>query len=516
MVKKVIIAVFAIVLIGTSSCTDLDEQVFSSVSADQFYNNETEILMAMGRAYTHLRNQTAHIWGLIGVNTIASDEGIIPYREQNLWWDQGYWIDLHRHNFYSGLWPIIDSWDYCFEGATLCNKLILQISESPVEFSGKENMIGELKILRAWFFYNAIDLWGDVPMVTDFTDLSLPGKTSRTEVFNFIVQEINDNISGLDDYSTSENYGRLNKAAAYTLLAKLYLNSEEWTGTARWEEAKQACDAVISMNHYILEPDYFSNFSPTNENSGENIWVVPFDNVVTTGWGNSFMMMNFSLHSLSTATFGFSGFTWDGLAATEAHYNLYDENDSRINSWLEGPQYSMSGEPLWITAGRQLTYRPYIHNLYEPTDPALLDDGVRVQKWMYEAGNLSWPRGMSNDWSIFRYADILLMKAEALMRANGGMATQAAVDLVNMVRERAFGNSDSNYSMASLSLEELLKERSRELAFEGHRRNDQIRFGTWSNTWKFKDAGDSHLKLYPIPFTALNANPNLSQNPGYN
>lgn len=512
MIKYTKRVVTILIVLVFSGCTDLDEKIYSSIPADKFYNNENEIIMAMGRAYTHLRGGNANIWGLIGTNTVASDEAIIPFREQNLWWDGGYWIDLHRHQFYDALWPVIDSWDFIFQGVTLCNKLILQIEESPVTFEGKDGLVAELKILRAYYFYHGIDLFGGIPMSTDFENTELPTITDRKSAFEFIVNDINENIGLLQDYSSPETYGRATKSVGYAILAKLYINSEEWTGTARWDEAKAACDAIINMNHYILEPDYFSNFSPTNENSQENIFVIPFDRITTTGWYNNFLMHCFTLHSLSSQTFGFSAFTWDGIAATEEQYNLYDSNDSRINSWMEGPQFSAGGDPLMISQGRQLTYRPKLASLYDVNNLALLDDGVRCQKWAFEPGLLD-DQSMSNDWTIFRYADILLIKAEAIMRKNGGSANGEALALVNQVRERAYGNANNNYT--SLDLPELLNERGRELAWEGQRRQDQIRFGTWGNAWFKKTASSEHLKLYPIPFTALSTNNKLEQNPGY-
>ena len=514
MFKSIKILIIVTTVYSFCGCTKLDEEIYSSITTEEFYKNEDEILMAMGRAYTHLRTANAQIWGLIGVNTVASDEAIIPYREQNLWWDGGYWIDLHRQQFYDALQPVTDSWDFVFQGVTLCNKLILQIQESPIEFDGKENLVAELKVLRAYYFYNAIDLFGDIPMSTDFSNAELPTVTSRKEAFNFIVNDINANINLLDDYSTPKTYGRCTKSVGYAILAKMYINSEEWTGEARWDEALSACNSIIDMNHYALETDYFANFSPTNEGSIENIFVIPFDRITTTGWYNNFLMHCFTLHSLSAQTFGFPAFTWDGIAATEELYNRYDPEDSRINSWMEGPQFSMNGDPLMITEGRQLDYRPSLTSLYDVNDPSKLDDGVRCKKWAYEPGILD-DQSMSNDWAIFRYSDILLMKAEAIMRKNGGNANGEALSLVNQIRERAFGNSDHNYT--SLDLKELLEERSRELAWEGYRRQDQIRFGTWNDAWFEKPiSSDDHKNIYPIPFTALNTNTNLKQNPGYN
>ena len=196
----------------------------------------------------------------------------------------------------------------------------------------------------------------------------------------------------------------------------------------------------------------------------------------------------------------------------ESFYNLYEQEDNRIYSWLVGPQYDLSGKALLDAAGDPLVFTPEIDGLNTAGDA----QGVRMAKWEFTR-DLQKNESMDNDWVFFRYADVLLMKAEALMRANGGAANGEAVSLVNQVRERAFGNSDHNYTTITLTLDELLNERGRELAWEGHRRQDLIRFGKWEEAWFEKPAeADNHTELLPIPSTALAANPNLVQNPGYN
>ena len=495
------------------SCSDINEEVFSAIPADDFFNNEREVIMNAGRAYSHLRGGTTSLWGKFGINTVSSDEAIIPFRETNLWWDGGVWIDLHMHNFNDQSPILNDGWNYCFNGVSICNQIIFQNEESLVQFPEKDKITAEMKLLRAYFYFNALDWFGNVPITTDFSDTSLPEQSTRAEVFTFIENEILENIEFLDPSTNSDNYGRCTQAMGYTLLAKLYLNAEEWIGESKWQQAIDASNKVIEMGSHQLTGNYFDNFIPQNENSPENIFVVPYNRTFTRGWYNNFLMHSFTLHTLSQQTFGIIAFTWDGICATEEFYNSYASDDKRIDTWMEGPQYSMSGAPLMLSPTRQLTYRPHVNSLNNNSNLALLDDGVRFQKYMYEPG-IQDGESMSNDWVVFRYAEVLMIKAEALMRQNGGIATGEAVALVNQIRERAFEDGGT-YTVATLTMDELLAELGREFAWENHRRQDLIRFGKWNDAWFEKEAGSPHKKLFPIPFRALDVNPNLSQNPGY-
>ena len=488
------------------SCTNLDEEVYSSIVSDQFFTNEEEVLMNVGRAYTYLTPYCFY-YGIYGALTICADEAICPYRETNLWWDNGNWVDLHTHNFADDLPHMKSSWDFIFGGITLCNQIIYQLEQSEVDFETKPNLVAEVVILRAWFYLNALDLFGNVPIVTDFTDTDLPEQSNRQQVFDFIVSEINGNIDLLEDSPTSSNYGRITKAMANTILAKLYINAEEWIGTEMWDEVIDVCDKIINYGTLSLETDYFDNFKVENESSSENIFVIVYDNIYAGGgWGNSMHFHQFCLHTLSQQTFNIVDFCWDGFCTTEDFYNTFSDDDLREKMWLEGPQYSASGTPLMLSANRQLDYRPEVRALYNPQDPALLDDGVRFAKYEYQSGLTGT---MSNDFVIFRYADVLMMKGEALVRQG---KNEEALPYFNAVRERA-GLSD--YTANDLTLDEILAERGREFAWEGLRRQDLIRFGKFTDAWFEKDATDDHVKLFPIPYQAIDTNSKLKQNEGY-
>lgn len=494
------------------SCTKLDEKTYSSIAAENFFRNEQEVMLNVGRIYSQLRS-IMNRWGAGSMSLVTSGECIIPFREGNLWWDNGTWIDLYKHNFSDQNPAISGAWSFCFDGISICNQVLYQLETSPVEFSTKENIVAEIKIIRAFYYFNALDWFGNIPITTDFKDTEIPEQRIPKEVFDFIESEIKENAGKLDASPTPQNYGRATQAMAYTLLAKLYLNAAAWIGEPKWQEAAEAADVVISKGHYSLEDDYFSNFAVQNEGSKENIFVIPYDRINTTAGDNGLLLHCWTLHSLSAQTFDFVAFTWDGYAATEDLYNSYDAADRRINSWLEGPQYSSSGEPLMLAPGRQLTYRPHVKSLYNLSNVALLDDGVRFKKYKYEK-ELSGSQSMSNDWVVYRYADVLMIKAEALMRINGG-ANSEVLGLVNQIRYRAFGNHDHDYTVATLTLDEFFTELTREFAWENHRRQDAIRFNKWNDAWFEKPAGDDHLKLYPIPNRVLDVNPKLEQNPGY-
>lgn len=489
-----------------NSCTNLDEEVYSALAAEDFYTTEDAVLSAIGRAYAHLTNRYSYHGGAWGIQVISADEAVIPVREGNAWWDNGVWVALHRHEFGSIKNFFGAPWNFVFEGATTCNQILYELERTDVDFEEKDNLLAEVKIIRAYLYFLGIDLFGDIPITTDFSDTSLPSQTSRAEAFAFVESEILANADLLEDAPNAQNYGRVTKAMAYTVLTKLYLNAEVWTGTPMWQKAVDAADQVINLGTLSLEDDYFDNFAVNNESSTENIFVIPQDEVFTP-WG--FYVNALSLNNASRPLYNMSTFCWNGMAATEAHYDLYDPEDDRINTWLAGPQ-SLNGEPLMVTSlgvSRQLDHRKTFRSLYDPNNFALVDDGVRFQKYEYEDGLRGY--AMSNDFVLFRYADVLMMKGEALFRLG---KKSEAVALFNQVRERAHAEP---YTESTLTLEEILNERGRELAWEGERRRDLIRFGEWTKAWWEKPARDNHVLLYPIPDGPLQTNPNLVQNPGY-
>jgi len=294
---------------------------------------------------------------------------------------------------------------------------------------------------------------------------------------------------------------------AYALLAKLYLNAEVYTGTGKWAEAEAYCDSIIDRLSYSLESNPLGPFVTNNSGSPENIFTIPFDETDVHG----FRLHMRTLHYLSNQTFNMQVGPWNGFAATEQHYNLYEEGDGRLDYFLVGPQFSSTGSPLYDeTAEANVSFDPVI--------PAIIIDGsytfeeirmsgARVAKYEIADGA---NENLSNDFPLFRYADILLMKAECMVRQGGAGDGDM---YVNMVRQRAGGIDD----LSGAGLDDLLEERGREMFCEGHRRQDLIRFGECLDSWwegarsfpRKKPASSMDRLLFPIPQWAIDANPNL-------
>jgi hypothetical protein len=362
-----------------------------------------------------------------------------------------------------------------------------------------------------------MDMYGNVPLVTDYnTDPNTITNSSRKDVFKFLEQELKENVPLLTPTKDASTYGRLTKWAGYMLLAKLYLNAEVYTGQQRYADCMSACDSVINSGKYSLG-DYFANFAIDNEGSTENIFVVPFDKVNISGNYSELETLPYQLAD----KYGLNGTPWNGFCSTFDYYSEFDDADNRKKMFLIGQQYDNSGNKIIDQqTGLPLKISPYVNEFSSAADTFRFA-GVRNIKYTpepgtgYQAPDGSYIQGQSNDMVLFRYADALLMKAEAETRSKTN--TGDALHLVNQVRERAYSNADHDWKQQDLTLPNLLAERQREFAWEFWGRNDAICFGTFGDARvpeKKKDK-DAHLELFPIPAPQISSNPNLKQNPGY-
>ncbi len=486
------------------SCTKLDEDVYSSIPIDKFFQSERDLLMNAGRSYTKLQKYPDEfgVWSLV---ELSSDEMVAPGRDDGQVWDNGRWDQLQKHQVPPNNKINSSAWQFVFEGISACNEVLYETEASSIQFAGKEKIIAEIKVLRAYFYYMAIDNWGNIPFSTDFTNRALPEQKGRAFVSAFIIQEINDNVAKLQDKPTAEYYGRVTQGMAYTLLAKMYLNSKEWTGADKAAEAVDACNKVIALNAYQIEDDYFTNFKVKNEVSKENIFVIPMDAIYTR---DRFYWQQLTLNDASRATFDFIGQMWDEFVLEPGFLDKYAAGDIRKKSFLFGQQYDKQGNPISFIEGGVTV--PFI---YTPTIGNYMSrkrwEGARGAKYEYQPKLEYYVTEMSNDFVLFRYADVLYTKLEALWRLGraGEMINDAALQ---KIRTRA---GLAAYTVGELNSTELLNELGREFAWEGHRRQDQIRFGVWGDTWWNKPSSPATKKLFPIPQVVLSANPNLTQNP---
>jgi hypothetical protein len=488
--------------IGLFSCTNLEEEVFSDIPIDDFFQSEKEVLMNAGRAYTKLQRfpEEFSLWTLI---ELASDEMVAPGRDDGFVWDNGRWHEIHTHNLSSVNKILTWAWNFVFEGISACNEIIYETEQTDISFPEKDRVVAEIKVLRAYFYYLAMDNWGNIPFTVDFTEKELPQQKGREFVYDYIENEILTNVDILQDEPTPAYYGRVTQGMAYTLLAKLYLNAQEWIGEDRLQMAVDACDKVIAIGGYSIEDDYFTNFKVQNEISLENIFVIPMHSVYTK---DRFYWYTLSLNDASRASFGFKGAMWDEFVVEPGYLDKYEENDLRRGVMLFGQQKDMAGNDIVID-GEPFIYTPSIENYMSRKKW----EGARISKYEYQLGLEYYVTDMENDFVLFRYADVLYLKLEALWRL--GRAGEMINDPdLQKIRTRA---GLQPFQLSGLTEEEFLNELGREFAFEAHRRQDQIRFGVYQNPGWNKPASDPTDKLFPIPASALSSNYNLQQNDGY-
>lgn len=510
---NILLLVTFIAVICFNGCNDLAQVPYSEQTPENFYQNADQITSAYVLPYAYMQTNVYQVH--FQVQEFTTDEAVVPVRYGYV--DQeGQWIRFQRHTWTSDDNWIQYEWDYLFQAIGYCNQFLDNIQDRDLSNMNlpvsKEQMIAEIKMVRALHYYWALSNFGNVPIVESIGEPSPPTRSS-TEVFEFIEKEIEENIPHLSDKGDPNWYGHFTKSAAQALLAKLYLNAEVFTGTARWDDCITACDAVLASD-YSLDPNWNDPFRIDNETSNENVFVVPFDG--SNAQGFNFIQQNIH-ENILFAKHGVNWYGWHKISTQESFYNLYQSNDYRIDQWVVGEQtYTDENgdeQPVMTWGGEPMVVTPQIEMLINNNGGEA--QGVMNVKYEIEPGGLP---NMSNDMVIFRLADIMLMKAEALMRQNGGSATQEAVNLVNQVRERSFdaGDPDAAYTTTTLTLDELLDERGRELAYEMHRREDLIRFGQFTNAWWEKEQSEEYRALFPIPAEQLTANPALEQNPGYN
>lgn len=393
----------------------------------------------------------------------------------------------------------------------LCNNTISVLNN--VSIDNKEQYISELRFLRSLAYYYMIDCFGKGVLVTE-ADLGsgVPKQQStRTEMFNYVESELKDIESKIP---TTNTYGRVNKAGVRMLLAKLYLNAEVYTGTARYNDALTYTKKVIDEGGYTLAPSFVSLFSGDNHVTAaknEIIYALIADPISSQSYGNTTYLVNGSLNSqtMNLSTYGANG-GWGGHRATKAWYGKFGASASALAAstdvraqlfWTNGHSYEMNDYKNWTDGYPSIKFR----------NSNAVGTSINTDF-------------SGTDFPLFRLADAYLMYAECVLRGATGGTMNQAFTYVKAVRDRANAPTAQFNSVSDLTLNFILDERARELNFEGHRRSDLIRFGKFGGSayiwpWKGGTAAGSaiptYYNLFPIPQSAIAANPNLTQNPGY-
>ena len=476
--------------------------------------------------------------GIYDLQTFGSDEAMIPTRGTD-WYDGGIWQELYRHDWTPGHPMLGNAWSYLYKVITLCNRS-LELLESHQHLLDEVQYVeytAEVRALRAIYYWYLMDLFGRIPIITTSkTSLSQLQQMPRSQIFKFVCTELQQVCPYLHHENSArpgDYYGRVTYHVACFVLAKLMLNAEvyldnNWTdgdhpdGSAltisvdgktmnAWEATIYYCDQLENAD-YELEELYTSNFEVHNENSNENIWVIPMDKDL---YYNEMQYFFRSWHYRHAAAYGFTG--ENGACATKRtleifKYGTWSEDPRFLLNYYDGIVFDNDRKIVRDRNGEVFEYKPWEVELDLSDSPYLETAGARMNKYVVDRNATKNGKLMDNDIVLFRLADVLLMHAEALLR--NGQAEEGQ-DYFNAVRGRV------DAPEKPLTLQNLLDERLLELCWEGWRRQDLIRFGQYESIfmgdqWDAKvDERDGHTTVFPIPGGMINFNPNLTQNPGY-
>ena len=546
---------FLFLLLAALSMTScLDEHPKDQLDEDAIYGSASDIYInAVASLYNYIggANESEGIQGtcrgIYDYNTLTTDEAMIPIRGGD-WYDGGLWNAMYQHRWTADDQSLYDTWKYIYKVIVLANKSLDIISSKSGLLSAaqQQEYRAEVRAIRAMFYYYAMDMFGRVPLVlsTDEQRYSsqFQGQTDRSSVFHFVFQELQQVLPSLpDQHSNKEGnyYGRITQPVVNFLLAKLALNAEiymydDWTqGYANrpkgsdihfsvpaadasshdgdkelnaWETCIYYCDKLAEEG-YVLESDDAFNFSTHNETSKENIFTIPMDKNIYT---NQFHYLFRSYHYTHGGALGWG--SENGTCATIStmkanHYGEADE-DARCKMNFVAGVVKVDGHELLMDNGKPLEYQPFEVAQNLTNSKFVKTAGARMAK--YEVDRTSYMDGklQSNDIVLFRYADALLMKAEAKVR-NGENGDEE----LNRIRARV------GMPYRKATLDNILEERLLELVWEGWRRQDLIRFGKFTGAYDLRTPlqGESsgYTTVFPIPQKCIDLNSELVQNKGY-
>ena len=384
----------------------------------------------------------------------------------------------------------------------------------------------EARFLRALAYYWHMDLFGNPPFTTDADGVGkfYPKQIERAKLFNYIVSELKSIESKLGEPKFS--YPQADKGACWMLLARVYLNAEVYTGTAKWDSCIIYSNKVINSGKYSLATNYRQNFSADNgKTNPEMIFALEQDGINVQGYVGTTFIIESSSDAIYIRAEDFHGLTsntnWNGNRARKQFMNVLVDTIATY-----GNVRIPDSVKIFAQAKDKRVLLKRKKSMDIPSASSSGDYGIGVYKFTAknsdgsQAANYN-PAFASTDFPIFRYADALLMRAEAKFKLNDATAV---VD-VNTVRARAFKNHPAGViTAAQLTDKFLLDERGREFYYEAQRRTDLVRFGQFTNgtyRWQWKGgtfngaATSKHLNIFPIPGDEVSANPNIKQNPGY-
>ena len=502
-------------------------------SANSLYVNAVASLYNYIGAHEEGEGLQGTCRGIYDYNTLTTDEAIIPIRGGN-WYDGGLWENMYNHTWTATDTDLYNVWKYLYKVIVLSTKSLETIEKHKALLTEQQRVdyAAEVRAVRAMYYYYAMDMFGRIPILQSSTQKTADIRQSnRSDVFWYVVKELQDVAPLLaNEHSNLQGnyYGRVTRPVAWFLLAKLSLNAEvytddDWTDSSRpdgktimfdiegnkknaWQTCIHYCD-LIKAAGYTLEADYTKNFAVHNEGSAENIFTIPLDKIL---YLNEFHYLFRSRHYAHGGAY--SGASENGTCATlhTMAVNGFGTNtpDARLDMNFYTGKVEVDGKYVTLDDGTPLEYKPLAVEKNLTASPYLETAGARMKKYEVDRTAYSDGRMPNNDIVLYRYADVLLMKSEAKVR-NG----ESGDEEMNAVRSRV--------GMPSLSatLDNILNERLLELVWEGWRRQDMIRFGTYGKQYDIHTPSEADKKgyttVFPIPEKTHELNPNLKQNPGY-
>lgn len=526
-------ALATLCLVQVACTKDLNRLPNNAITAAQVYSTPLGYTQALSKVYSAFAN-TGNIGGTGSPDLptqIISDEGNsdflrLYFNLQELTTDEAAWTwesdagiqGLHEMSW-SSINPIIDGLYYrSFFQITLCNDFISHSTDAALAGKGFTSATvdsirqwrAEARFLRAYQYWVLMDLFANPPFVTENDPIGafIPKQISRSDLFSYVESELKGAADSGLAAPHQASFGHADQAAAWALLARMYLNAQVYTGTAHYTDAITYCNKVIGAG-YSLHPDYTKLMLADNHlNTDENIFIIEYNATYIQNYGGT----TYLVHGPAGVPDSISGVngSWSGLRLTQNFISLFPDytgaTDHRAQFWTPGQTEDMT-------------------SLYTATSGFATDKYRNVTStgapdpYADPAGNYA-----SIDFPLFRLAEIYLIYAESVLQGGSGGDATTALNYINALRTRAYGNASGNITAAQLTPSFILDERGRELYYECFRRTDLIRFGEFTtNTylWAWKGgvmngtAVDPKYNLFPIPSTDLSANPNLTQNPGY-
>ncbi len=502
-------SLFVILTISVVSCTKLNEKIFDKSIDTSLIQDSTNAPGLVNPAYASLRALN-NLWNVFGLQEAGTDEIQVPTRGTD-WYDNGSWTGFYLHKVTPMHAIDVASWNTIMQGMSRANTGMYYLGKFPSSPNIDEDIV-ELRFLRAYYVYLANDFWGQTPFreAKDQNFGTPPKVMNRKDATQWLITELK-TIIPLMKTKSQLPFGRVTKAAAQTLLAQVYLNQGVYTGTPDWKDVITECNDVINSGDYSIAPDYWAQFQYKNPDSQEGIFMTIHNDQFDVVGG---VWINYTLHY--NQVFGNYTSLWNGACITQEFWNTWKQTDStdsrryddRIKSvtgfnqgFLVGQQYSPAGVALTTRQGAPLIFTPKV-NFTNATEAM----GIRVVKFapnpqttnQFAEGNLYY---------TFRISEVYLMRAEAEFRSGNSAAALADVNAIRSKRNATL--------RTSITLTDIYNEYGYELYWEGHRRQEMIRFGTYNEAYGTKPVTPATSDLFPIPQNALDVNPNLVQNPGY-